>query len=66
MNAFAFHAGSVSATMPDEIPFWFGIVAAILLWAALIVVTIRSAAPDPDPESLTGLDVLERTGVHPG
>lgn len=51
---------------PDSISWPAFLVIAPILWVSLLVVVFRSAAPDPDPEALTGLDVLERTGVHPG
>jgi hypothetical protein len=52
--------------MIDTISPWLFVPLAIFLWTLLIVLILRDAAPDPDPESLTGLDVLERTGHHPG
>lgn len=35
---------------PDSMPLWFFIPFAVILWTLLIVLVIRSAQPDPDPQ----------------
>jgi len=51
---------------PDYIAPWLAFPVGALALALYFYLGIKGAAPDPDPESLTGLDVLERTGSHPG
>lgn len=54
--------------MIDSIPVWFAIPAAVVATAWWLVLEYRNApliGPD-HPEAVTGMDVLERTGVHPG
>lgn len=54
--------------MIDSLPLWFAIAAPIVLTVAWFAVEIYKAVeiPSGHPEAVTGLDVLERTGVHPG
>lgn len=49
---------------PDVIPVWLGVPAAVVFSVWWVVLEFRAARVDPLDE-LTGLDVLERTGVHP-
>ncbi len=51
---------------PDSIPAWFAIPTAVVALVAWLVIEIRHAPADPNPNQLTGLDVLERTGHFPG
>lgn len=47
--------------LPPELA-WPAALVAIVWWLA---VEFRHASPDPNPDELTALDVLERTGVYP-
>lgn len=51
--------------MIDSIPPEFAFIAGLFFLAWWLVIEFRHAIPDPYPDELTGLDVLERTGVHP-
>lgn len=53
--------------MNDALPAWFWIPLAIILWAVLLFpLFIRVFTADiADPDELTPLDILERTGIYP-
>lgn len=50
---------------PDCLPLWFWLPVAIILWSAVLGLVLASVGPDSYPDEPTGLDVLERSGVHP-
>lgn len=58
---------AVSGVTPDELCVWFALVGGIVCLVAWLFLEFRDApviGPD-HPEAVTGMDVLERTGVHP-